>query len=85
MAQRTWQTRWPNFSFDARAQGDNSEAVLPTSDIVNELTGSYVATSYTGDVTDAAFRSDVYADVKVRFGRVSICVPAAGITRDGWP
>ena len=61
---------------------DASEAVQHTADSVNELTGSQTAVSYIGDVTDANFRSDVYADVRVRFGRANICVPAAGITRD---
>ena len=41
-----------------------------------------VASCYVGEVTDAGFRGDVYADMNVRYGRVNICVPAAGITRD---
>src|SRR5579864_113193 len=61
---------------------DASEAVQHTADSVNELTGSRTAASYVGDVTDANFRADVYEDVRVRFGRANICVPAAGITRD---
>ena len=61
---------------------DASEAVQHTADLVNELTGSQTATSYVGDVTDPEFRTDVYANARVRFGRVTICVPAAGITRD---
>jgi NAD(P)-dependent dehydrogenase (short-subunit alcohol dehydrogenase family) len=36
-----------------------------------------------GDTTDQAFRKRVYADAAEKFGGgVSICVPAAGITRD---
>ena len=61
---------------------DASESVQHTADLVNELTGSQTASAYVGDVTDSAFRSDVFADVNVRWGRVGICVPAAGITRD---
>lgn len=61
---------------------DASEGVQHTVDLVNELTGSRTAMGYVGDVTDPEFRTDVYADARVRFGRVSICVPAAGITRD---
>jgi NAD(P)-dependent dehydrogenase (short-subunit alcohol dehydrogenase family) len=61
---------------------DHSESVQNVADRVNEIAGSNVAASYVGDVTDADFRSDVYADMHVRHGRVNICVPAAGITRD---
>ena len=38
---------------------------------------------FRGDVTDKNFRASVFAEMKKRFGPVSICVPAAGITRDG--
>ena len=38
---------------------------------------------YQGDVTDRAFRTHVFADMKHRAGPVTICVPAAGIVRDG--
>ena len=38
--------------------------------------------AFRGDVTDAAFRGDVFATIEERFGAVSLCVPAAGITRD---
>jgi len=38
---------------------------------------------YRGDVTDRAFRRAVFDDLKSRFGGVQICVPAAGIVRDG--
>jgi 3-oxoacyl-[acyl-carrier protein] reductase len=61
---------------------DHSESVQDAVDAVNELTGSQVAAPYVGDVTDASFRTDVYADVNVKFGKINICVPAAGITRD---
>lgn len=61
---------------------DNSEAVQHTADLVNERTGSQTAVAYVGDVTNSAFREDVFADANVRFGLVNICVPAAGITRD---
>lgn len=37
---------------------------------------------YRGDVVDAAFREEVFTDLERRFERVSLCVPAAGITRD---
>ena len=48
----------------------------------NELANDSIAQPYVGEVTDAAFRQRVFADMKVRYGRVHILVPAAGITRD---
>ena len=37
---------------------------------------------FRGDVVDADFRERVFAELEQRFDRVSLCVPAAGITRD---
>jgi 3-oxoacyl-[acyl-carrier protein] reductase len=48
----------------------------------DELAGHRVATGYVGDVTDSVFRCRVYEEMAERHGRVNICVPAAGITRD---
>jgi NAD(P)-dependent dehydrogenase (short-subunit alcohol dehydrogenase family) len=61
---------------------DHGQAVQEVAAEVNELAGGPVAIGYVGDVTDADFRKEVYADVGVRHGAVNICVPAAGITRD---
>jgi 3-oxoacyl-[acyl-carrier protein] reductase len=61
---------------------DQTETVRAVSDEVNRIAGRNVAVGYTGDVTDAVFRSKVYADAREKFGTVNICVPAAGITRD---
>lgn len=44
--------------------------------------GREVLVGYRGDVTDSTFRESVYTDMESRFGPVSLCVPAAGITRD---
>jgi 3-oxoacyl-[acyl-carrier protein] reductase len=41
-----------------------------------------VVECFRGDVTDAAFRKEVYDTVSQKYGLVSICIPAAGITRD---
>lgn len=41
-----------------------------------------VAEFYIGNTTDAKFRVGVYDDIEKKFGVPSICVPAAGITRD---
>ncbi|MFH1111159.1 MAG: SDR family NAD(P)-dependent oxidoreductase [Planctomycetota bacterium] len=37
---------------------------------------------FRGDVVDSSFRERVFAEMESRFGVVSLCVPAAGITRD---
>jgi NAD(P)-dependent dehydrogenase (short-subunit alcohol dehydrogenase family) len=61
---------------------DQSADVLELARVLNELLGRSAATGYSGDVTDPAFRSNVYHDMRQKFGPVTICVPAAGITRD---
>jgi NAD(P)-dependent dehydrogenase (short-subunit alcohol dehydrogenase family) len=61
---------------------DRSDTIQGVTDTVNELAGSTVAVGYVGDVTSAEFRKDVFADMKLKYGMVNICVPAAGITRD---
>src|SRR5205823_2205644 len=38
--------------------------------------------TYIGNTTDSAFRKSVYDQVQQHLGICSICVPAAGITRD---
>lgn len=48
----------------------------------NAKIGREALIGYRGDVTDAAFRRSVFADLEARFGAVSICVPAAAVTRD---
>src|ERR1051326_515661 len=61
---------------------DHSETVHQVARAVNEFAGSSVAVGYSGAVTDAVFRSKVYGEMSEKHGAVSICVPAAGITRD---
>ena len=41
------------------------------------------AIGFAGDVCDADFRRSVFAELEQRGGAVNICVPAAGILRDG--
>jgi len=41
-----------------------------------------VLVPFRGDVTDSDFRRQVFESMRQRFGAISICVPAAGITRD---
>jgi NAD(P)-dependent dehydrogenase (short-subunit alcohol dehydrogenase family) len=49
---------------------------------VNAGAGRQVAYAYRGDATDEAFRSAVLDSISSQFGTVTMCVPAAGITRD---
>src|SRR5262245_19714187 len=49
---------------------------------INERLGGAVAEASIGDVSEDVFRIRVFDEVTARFGPVSICVPAAGITRD---
>src|SRR5205807_1467112 len=59
------------------------ETVHQVAKAVNEFAGATLAFGYSGDVTEAAFRAQVYGEMAERKGVVNICVPAAGITRDG--
>ena len=59
--------------------GENIDAVAAE---VNARAGRQVAHPYRGNVTDEAFRRSVFDSVSDRSGPVTICVPAAGITRD---
>ena len=61
---------------------DQSAEVLDLARMLNEMMGRSIATGYSGDVTDPSFRTNVYHDMRDKFGPVTICVPAAGITRD---
>jgi len=61
---------------------DLTDNVRIFADQINCQLERNVAFAYQGDVTDSAFRSEVFDDAEARFGTVTICVPAAGITRD---
>ncbi len=62
---------------------DLSEEVACVCEAVNASVDRTVAFPFSGDVTDAAFRESVFADLETRFDSVNLCVPAAGILRDG--
>ncbi len=62
---------------------DFSEAVHGVCAEINKQLGRECTFPFCGDVTDRQFRASVFADLKRRFGGVQICVPAAGIVRDG--
>src|SRR5579862_4070718 len=62
---------------------DHAEAVHQLAKTINKLSSRTVAASFSGDVGDAVFRKRVYEETAAGFGRANLCVPAAGITRDG--
>jgi 3-oxoacyl-[acyl-carrier protein] reductase len=67
----------------AVAMVDRSEGVKAAASSVRETCGENChAVPYVGDVTDAGFRREVFDDLTAKYGAASICVPAAGITRD---
>ena len=61
---------------------DRRESVYDLADSINSSVGRKVAEVKIGDTTDVTFRNKVYDDVTEMHGVASICVPAAGITRD---
>lgn len=62
---------------------DRSEAVRELAGELNKAAGRPVALPMMGDTTDEAFRKRVFHEAMEKYGPVTICVPAAGITRDG--
>ncbi len=61
---------------------DMNEGVREVADTLNAEAGRVFAVAYVGNTTDEEFRRHVFDDISSRYGRVSLCVPAAGITRD---
>lgn len=61
---------------------DRTPAVEETAAKLNADIGRPVAVPFVGDVTDCAFRTSVFQEMRRQVGVVNICVPAAGITRD---
>jgi NAD(P)-dependent dehydrogenase (short-subunit alcohol dehydrogenase family) len=61
---------------------DRSDSVFELARVLNEQAGREVAEPKVGDTTNDTFRTQVYDEVTSQRGVVSICVPAAGITRD---
>ncbi len=61
---------------------DLTERVFDAASEINEESGRDVALAFRGDVTSDEFRTSVFDEVQRDVGTVSICVPAAGITRD---
>jgi NAD(P)-dependent dehydrogenase (short-subunit alcohol dehydrogenase family) len=66
----------------AMALVDVGDAIESVAEAVNVEAGRRVAIPYRGDTTDDAFRASVYDSISSEFDTVTMCVPAAGITRD---
>jgi NAD(P)-dependent dehydrogenase (short-subunit alcohol dehydrogenase family) len=62
---------------------DHLEAVHQVAKGINKAAGRELALGFNGDVCDEVFRKRVYEETRARHGRANVCVPAAGITRDG--
>jgi NAD(P)-dependent dehydrogenase (short-subunit alcohol dehydrogenase family) len=61
---------------------DMSESIDEVAAALNAEAGRAYATPFRGDSTDEAFRASVYDRIERAHSPVSLCVPAAGITRD---
>src|SRR3954453_16691087 len=71
-----------NRGVKAIALVDRSDNVMETARSINADVEEPVAEPMVGDTSDAAFRQHVYDVMIAKHGVPSICVPAAGITRD---
>ena len=69
---------------DVRAMAlvDVGDAIDDVAAELNAEAGRQVAYPFRGDTTDEAFRKGVFDSISKEFGIVTMCVPAAGITRD---
>ena len=61
---------------------DRSDSVFEVAELINKNVDREAAFGNAGDVTNETFRAQVYDEVTARHGVTTICVPAAGITRD---
>jgi NAD(P)-dependent dehydrogenase (short-subunit alcohol dehydrogenase family) len=66
----------------AMAVVDMGESIDEVAAEINANARRKVAYPYKGDVTDEAFRASVFDSISTEIDTVTICVPAAGITRD---
>lgn len=66
----------------AVAMVDMTDGVREAADEANTRAGRQVAFAFQGNATDEAFRTSVFDQMEEQFGLASICIPAAGITRD---
>ncbi|MCG8449358.1 MAG: SDR family oxidoreductase [Pirellulales bacterium] len=61
---------------------DRSDSAYELAESINAQYGREAAIVKIGDTTNDTFRTKVFDEVGADYGVVSICVPAAGITRD---
>ncbi len=61
---------------------DMSETLDDVAASLNAEAGRVFAVPFRGNTTDERFRGSVFDTMTERFGHVTLCVPAAGITRD---
>jgi NAD(P)-dependent dehydrogenase (short-subunit alcohol dehydrogenase family) len=61
---------------------DRSDNVIQVARLINDRMDDHVAEACIGDVTDEKFRRKTFDSICSKCGPPSICVPAAGITRD---
>ena len=61
---------------------DRRDQVFELAESINAEVGRQVAEAHVGDTTNDTFRGQIYDEITARHGVASICVPAAGITRD---
>ena len=66
----------------AMALVDMGETIDEVCGEINAVAGRRVAHPYRGDTTDEAFRAQVFDSISSDYDTVTMCVPAAGITRD---
>jgi 3-oxoacyl-[acyl-carrier protein] reductase len=69
---------------NALALVDLSESVRTVAEMINEEhgEGKRIAEAFLGDTTDEAFQKETFDRIVNDYGTPTICVPAAGITRD---
>jgi 3-oxoacyl-[acyl-carrier protein] reductase len=61
---------------------DMSDRIGEVADGIRQRHSGTALECFQGNTTDATFRKQVYDSISHQYGLVSICIPAAGITRD---
>ena len=61
---------------------DVSDTITDVANKLNAEAGRTFAVPFQGDTTDEKFRASVFDQISRQYGHVTLCVPAAGITRD---
>jgi NAD(P)-dependent dehydrogenase (short-subunit alcohol dehydrogenase family) len=63
---------------------DRNDSVRAVADAINNAAGGgqTIAEAFVGDTTDEVFQTRTFDRIVARYGTPTICVPAAGITRD---